>query len=550
MAKLSNINGKFAVEDTGAIRFSDQTGTTGQILKSNGNSAPTWVDPNTVGTGPWLPLAGGIVSGATTFQSSLTIGGTAVFNGDMTLPAAADHFLIGAGSLQTTGRIKFGLPSWNNSIGLESYWMVMRSNSNEGYKFIDSGGNTYVQFNAGTNSSGANYSYFKGRIGIGTDSPNQKLVVQADWNGSLSNNQQLQIQGDTDTTLQLRLGYDTTNDYAEIAALKSGTGYKNIILNRGGANIGIGTASTEGKLTISYTAAELPTSGTTSNSAIQVISSLNNQLNLGLNTVSGDYGAYIQASDNNLAVPYPLNLQPNGGLAYFGGQVAIGDSTPNSGGKLDVVGGLISNGYNSNGRSTFDGSTNSDLTITVNQSQANVQPRIWFNGSNSGATPTTYARMDVDGFYPPNGIFLGGTAAANKLANYEIGDWTPVIAHNDGTGVVPLNVASARYVRVGELVYVSAYLTAINPNGNAGGSGAYYGIRGMPFNPENYGAWQIVYASSGITAYGGYSSVASLYFMANGTNGQRSQAHVSGAGVNAWGSNVILMMNCVYNING
>ena len=81
MAKLSNINGKFAVEDTGAIRFSDQTGTTGQILKSNGNSAPTWVDPNTVGTGPWLPLAGGIVSGATTFQSSLTVGGTLTVNG-------------------------------------------------------------------------------------------------------------------------------------------------------------------------------------------------------------------------------------------------------------------------------------------------------------------------------------------------------------------------------------------------------------------------------------------------------------------------------------
>lgn len=92
MAKLSNINGKFAVEDTGAIRFSDQTGTTGQILKSNGNSAPTWVDPNTVGTGPWLPLAGGVVSGATTFQSSLTVGGlltgaNATFNGLMKLDA-------------------------------------------------------------------------------------------------------------------------------------------------------------------------------------------------------------------------------------------------------------------------------------------------------------------------------------------------------------------------------------------------------------------------------------------------------------------------------
>ena len=95
-------------------------------------------------------------------------------------------------------------------------------------------------------------------------------------------------------------------------------------------DVGIGTSSTEGKLTISYTAAELPTSGTTSNSAIQVISSLGNQLNLGLNTVSGDYGAYIQASDNNLAVPYPLNLQPNGG------NVGIGTTSPDA--KLHIYG--------------------------------------------------------------------------------------------------------------------------------------------------------------------------------------------------------------------
>ena len=55
----------------------------------------------------------------------------------------------------------------------------------------------------------------------------------------------------------------------------------------GNGNVGIGGGTIEGKLSIDYTAAELPTSGTTSNSAIQVTSSLNNQLNLGLNTVSG-----------------------------------------------------------------------------------------------------------------------------------------------------------------------------------------------------------------------------------------------------------------------
>ena len=100
--------------------------------------------------------------------------------------------------------------------------------------------------------------------------------------------------------------------------ISDGSGNNRIQVDSGG-NVGIGTSSIEGKLTLSYTAAELPSSGTTSNSAIQIISSLNNQLNIGLNTVSGNYGSYIQASDNNLAVSYPLNLQPNGGNVGVGG---------------------------------------------------------------------------------------------------------------------------------------------------------------------------------------------------------------------------------------
>ena len=243
MAILSNVNGKFAVDSTGAIQFSGQTGTSGYVLKSNGNAAPTWVDGSTVIGGPYLPLAGGILTGATSTASgiSFTVGGTAVFDGDMTLPAAADHFLIGAGSLQTTGRIKFGLPSWNNSIGLESYWMVMRSNSNEGYKFIDSGGNTYVQFNAGTNSSGANYSYFKGRIGIGTDSPDAKLHIYG--SASLS---------------EMYLGEDAAADKAGILKYTQGDGSGTGVITlshwgntsttqslaiKYGGNVGIGTTS-------------------------------------------------------------------------------------------------------------------------------------------------------------------------------------------------------------------------------------------------------------------------------------------------------------------
>ena len=92
MAKLSNINGKFAVEDTGAIRFSNQTGTSGQILKSNGNAAPTWVAASTVIGGPYLPLAGGTLSGATATASgiSFTVGGALTVNGVTTFNIDSD----------------------------------------------------------------------------------------------------------------------------------------------------------------------------------------------------------------------------------------------------------------------------------------------------------------------------------------------------------------------------------------------------------------------------------------------------------------------------
>ena len=81
MAILSNINDKFAVDSTGAIQFSGQAGTSGYVLKSNGNTAPTWVDASTVIGGPYLPLSGGTLTGATATASgiSFTVGG--VLNG-------------------------------------------------------------------------------------------------------------------------------------------------------------------------------------------------------------------------------------------------------------------------------------------------------------------------------------------------------------------------------------------------------------------------------------------------------------------------------------
>ena len=89
MASLSNINGIFDVHSTGAIQFNGNHGTAGQILKSNGNAAPTWVAASTVIGGPYLPLTGGTLSGATatatginfTVGGDLTVTGNQYFNG-------------------------------------------------------------------------------------------------------------------------------------------------------------------------------------------------------------------------------------------------------------------------------------------------------------------------------------------------------------------------------------------------------------------------------------------------------------------------------------
>jgi hypothetical protein len=227
MAKLSNINGKFAVEDTGAIRFSDQTGTTGQILKSNGNSAPTWVDPNTVGTGPWLPLAGGVVSGATTFQSSLTVGGTISVN-------ATTSLLLALNSTNTNGGYLRIMKS-----GATEFFIGTRASvsgtSGTGYDIYTIAGNDLRFFTNGTNL--ALTIDTSQNVGIGTDSPGYKLdvdsdVVAGDWVTRIKN----------DSATGYGLYVESSSNAAQyMLGLHNGLGYQFIV--NGAGNVGIGTTS-------------------------------------------------------------------------------------------------------------------------------------------------------------------------------------------------------------------------------------------------------------------------------------------------------------------
>jgi len=82
--------------------------------------------------------------------------------------------------------------------------------------------------------------------------------------------------------------------------------------------------------------------------------------------------------------------------------------------------------------------------------------------------------------YLSNGVYLGGTGSANFLDDYEIGTWNPSFTLGSGTAT---GVAYGRYIKVGQLVYVTFYLQITS------GSGGIDYITNLPFASENSGSW-------------------------------------------------------------
>ena len=79
--------------------------------------------------------------------------------------------------------------------------------------------------------------------------------------------------------------------------------------------------------------------------------------------------------------------------------------------------------------------------------------------------------------YLSGGVYLGGTAAANKLEDYEEGAWTPSLAFDVGGGGIVYGTRQGSYVKVGNLCHVQ-YILAI-PSGLS--SSDYFARLSLPF---------------------------------------------------------------------
>jgi hypothetical protein len=251
-------------------------------------------------------------------------------------------------------------------------------------------------------------------------------------------------------------------------------------------------------------------------------------------------GKFLRA--NNGADPSFESL-PASGLSNV-----VEDTTPQLGGTLDTNSANIkfpdSSGTGNN--RLFFGSSD-DLSIfhngTVNAIQGANSSNIYIQGDdvallnqagnktsiwcNSGGSVDLHhdnskkLETTSTGVYVTGGIRLGSNAASNELGDYEEGTWTP--SANNWTIATTY---SARYIKIGKLVYISSYM-----NAGTNSSSSTFQITGLPFtskggNSYSYGAGRL--------GSGSYSAISQqdIAFQVN-ENSTLIQVYVNGGNINS-----------------
>ena len=150
------------------------------------------------------------------------------------------------------------------------------------------------------------------------------------------------------------------------------------------------------------------------------------------------------------------------------------------------------------------------------------------NGSlNNGGVGLGNSNYRFSDLYLSGGVYLGGTGAANKISEYEIGSWTPVIKGNASGNNATMITADARYTKVGSLLYVSAFLNTINFGAIT--SGTHVVLTGLPYAAQADYYAPIVFGHNNTNLTDGYVENNGLvYLEINGTETQQSANAITG----------------------
>jgi len=100
------------------------------------------------------------------------------------------------------------------------------------------------------------------------------------------------------------------------------------------------------------------------------------------------------------------------------------------------------------------------------------------SGNNKSGVDLGTTGAKFDNLYLSGGAYLGGTAAANKLDDYEEGTWTPV--YNTGYSSVSYLGQVGVYTKIGNMVELKFYL-----NVNSTTASGNLTITGLPFTSKS-----------------------------------------------------------------
>ena len=121
-----------------------------------------------------------------------------------------------------------------------------------------------------------------------------------------------------------------------------------------------------------------------------------------------------------------------------------------------------------------------DTTLRFADAVDAVVPRGTSGAARDGDISLGIADNRFKDLYLAGGAYLGGTAAANKLDDYEEGTWSPVYS-TTGTDftTVTMDVLEATYTKIGDTVVVRAYIRTDDVD-TTGASGSVV-VTGLPF---------------------------------------------------------------------